>query len=68
MKPNSPAPPEKLQLLTPNPFQFSNRGRLLSFSTPQLSPMRMIQSPYPIGNQDASIFDGHLMQADFKLE
>ena len=28
---------------------YVKRGRLLSMNTPKLSPLRMIQSPFPIG-------------------
>lgn len=45
MKPGNANQPEKLILNTPNVFQ-TGRSRLLSFNTPQLSPLRMIQSPY----------------------
>ena len=45
MKQNNNAQAEKLVLNTPNTFAMG-RGRLLSFNTPQLSPLRMIQSPY----------------------
>ena len=45
MKQTNSNPPEKLVLNTPNVFQGA-RARLLSFNTPQLSPLRMIQSPY----------------------
>ena len=50
MKPSSPVPNDKPYLQTPNTFQIPNRGRLLSFNTPQLSPMQMIQTPYAMGN------------------
>lgn len=38
-----------------------------SFNTPYLSPLRMINSPYNIG--EGSIFDNQLnLAADFRLE
>ncbi len=52
---------------TPNIFQ-GGRSRLLSFNTPQLSPLRMIQSPY-MNLVEGSIFDNQLSLAgDFRLE
>ncbi len=45
MKQNSSNPNEKI-IGTPNTFNFSARNRLLSFNTPQLSPLRMVQSPF----------------------
>lgn len=44
--------------MTPNVFQ-SGRSRLLSFNTPQLSPLRMIQSPY-MNLGDGSLFENQL--------
>lgn len=60
MKPNTTNPneKEKLALSTPNGFQ-SGRARLLSFNTPQLSPLRMIQSPY-MNLGDGSLFENQL--------
>jgi hypothetical protein len=67
MKQNNPNQSEKLTLHTPNTFSHG-RSRLLSFNTPQLSPLRMIQSPY-MNLGDGSLFDNQLSLAgDFRLE
>lgn len=67
MKPNNATQPDKLILNTPNIFQ-AGRSRLLSFNTPQLSPLRMIQSPY-MNLGEGSIFDNQLSLAgEFRLE
>jgi len=66
MKQTNSNPPEKLVLNTPNVFQGA-RARLLSFNTPQLSPLRMIQSPY-MNLGEGSIFDNQLSLAgEFRL-
>ena len=67
MKQNNATQPDKLVLNTPNIFQAA-RSRLLSFNTPQLSPLRMIQSPY-MNLGEGSIFDNQLSLAgEFRLE
>jgi hypothetical protein len=67
MKQTTTNQPDKLVLNTPNVFQ-SGRARLLSFNTPQLSPLRMIQSPY-MNLGEGSIFDNQLSLAgEFRLE
>lgn len=66
MKPNNSSNPNDKMLMinTPNTFAVG-RPRLLSFNTPQLSPLRMVQSPY-IG--EGSIFDNQLnLPGEFKL-
>jgi hypothetical protein len=67
MKPNNNPQNDKMMMInTPNTFAFG-RSRLLSFNTPQLSPLRMGQSPY-MGMGDHSIFDNQLGGAEFRLE
>jgi hypothetical protein len=61
MKGSSTNQAEKIVLNTPNIFQ-TGRSRLLSFNTPQLSPLRMIQSPY-MNLGEGSIFDNQLSMA-----
>jgi hypothetical protein len=59
--------PEKIVLNTPNTFAHP-RGRLLSFNTPQLSPLKMIQSPF-MNIGENSLFEHQLgLNADFRLE
>ena len=51
---------------TPN--YFGHRHRLLSMNTPKLSPLRMVQSPFPSLNEP-NFFDSQLnMGNDFRLE
>jgi hypothetical protein len=51
---------------TPN--YFTHRHRLLSMNTPKLSPLRMVQSPFPSLNEP-NFFDNQLnMNNDFRLE
>lgn len=67
MKQNNMNQSDKLCFGTPNSFG-PGRSRLLSFNTPQLSPLRMIQSPY-MNLGEGSIFDNQLSLAgDFRLE
>lgn len=67
MKQNNASQADKLVLNTPNIFQ-PGRARLLSFNTPQLSPLRMIQSPY-MNLGEGSIFENQLSLAgEFRLE
>lgn len=69
MKPNNSSNPnEKMVMInTPNTFAMG-RSRLLSFNTPQLSPLRMVQSPY-LNLGEGSIFDNQLnMPGEFRLE
>lgn len=52
---------------TPGLFAAS-RNRLMSFNTPQLSPLKMVQSPF-MALGEGSIFDSHLsLNNDFRLE
>ena len=68
MKPNNNPQNDKMMMInTPNTFTFG-RSRLLSFNTPQLSPLRMGQSPY-LNISDQTPFDNHLaMNGEFRLE
>lgn len=50
------------------PTNYIPRNRLLSLNTPKLSPLQMVQSPFPmIGN---NLFESNLNMANdyFKLE
>lgn len=59
MKSNNSSQNDKLLMInTPNTFAFG-RSRLLSFNTPQLSPLRMVQSPY-LNLGEGSLFDNQL--------
>jgi hypothetical protein len=50
---------------TPN--YFGNRNRLLSINTPKLSPLRMVQSPFP-SLPEPNFFESQLsMGNDFRL-
>lgn len=44
-------------LNTPN-LMGTHRNRLLSFNTPMLSPMHMVQSPFP--NMEPGLFESQL--------
>ena len=68
MKPNNNPPNDKMVMInTPNTFTFG-RSRLLSFNTPQLSPLRMGQSPY-LNISDQPAYDSQLgMPGEFRLE
>ena len=61
MKSNNNSQNDKLMMInTPNTFGLNGgRSRLLSFNTPQLSPMRMVQSPY-MNLGEGSLFDNQL--------
>lgn len=50
-----------------NPNYFYQRGRLLSMNTPKLSPLRMVQSPFPIA--EPNFFDSNMnIGNEFRLE
>lgn len=67
MKPNNPGNDKMQMINTPNTFTVG-RSRLLSFNTPQLSPMKMVQSPY-LNLGDPSLFDNQLnIAGEFRLE
>lgn len=68
MRGNGQTPAERLVLNTPNGFGLP-RNRLLSFNTPQLSPLRMVQSPF-MNLGEGSIFDNqlNLYNNEFRLE
>ena len=68
MKPNNNPQNDKMMMInTPNTFTFG-RARLLSFNTPQLSPLRIGHSPYmDIG--DHNMFDNQMsIPGEFQLE
>ena len=68
MKPNNSSNPNEKMVMINTPNTFSGRARLLSFNTPQLSPLRMVQSPY-LNLGEGSIFDNQLnMPGEFRLE
>lgn len=58
-------PNSYIPVTTPN--YFGHRNRLLSINTPKLSPLRMVQSPFPILTEP-NIFDSQLnMGYEFRL-
>lgn len=68
MKPNNSSNPNEKMVMINTPNTFAGRTRLLSFNTPQLSPLRMVQSPY-LNLGEGSIFDNQLnMPGEFRLE
>jgi hypothetical protein len=68
MKPNNSSNPNEKMVMINTPNTFAGRARLLSFNTPQLSPLRMVQSPY-LNLGEGSIFDNQLnMPGEFRLE
>lgn len=66
MKPNGPPSNNPLNSSS-NPSYIIQRGRLLSMNTPKLSPLRMVQSPFPIA--EPNFFDGNMnICNEFRLE
>jgi len=66
MKQGNTSQPEKINLSTPNTFAYG-RSRLYSLNTPQLSPLKMIQSPF-INIGEGCLFENQLSLAgEFRL-